>query len=371
MSAETVPIDQKQDPENSNKGGMSELAKGEERLAYLLLIPTLIILFVIAFYPLGSVFYNSLTNREFASATQPEFVGLQNYSNLLSLTVVGLEPEVDETGAVVRDPDTGEIDYPPAVTVLPREPRRYRELTQFTLFGNRYVVGATDADFMRSVYDTIAFTVVTVVLETILGLGVALVVNSEFKGRGMMRVVMLVPWAIPTAVSSRMWEWMFADTRAGFFNILLQRLGLGSGQIPFLVDQAWQLPAMIAIDVWKTTPFMALLLLAGLQLIPADLYEAADVDGAGRLRQFWSVTLPLLRPTLAVALVFRTLDAVRVFDLFQIVLAQSRYSMASFAYYRLIDGQQMGYSSAASVVIFFIIFAFAILYIRMLGVSNE
>jgi trehalose/maltose transport system permease protein len=217
----------------------------------------------------------------------------------------------------------------------------------------------------------VAFTVVTVVLETILGLGVALVVNSEFKGRGMMRVVMLVPWAIPTAVSSRMWEWMFKDTRAGFFNIISQKLGLSNGQIPFLVDQTWQLPAMIAIDVWKTTPFMALLLLAGLQLIPSELYEAADVDGAGRLRQFWSITLPMLRPTLAVALVFRTLDAIRVFDLFQIVLQKKRFSMATFAFYELIDGQRMGYSSAASVVIFFIIFIFAVVYIRMLGVSNE
>jgi trehalose/maltose transport system permease protein len=255
--------------------------------------------------------------------------------------------------------------------VLPREPVRYRELTAFSLGSNRYVVGAADVDFVRAIWDTVAFTVITVALETILGLGIALVVNSEFKGRGLMRVVMLVPWAIPTAVSSRMWEWMFTDTRAGFFNIVLQDLGLGSGQIPFLVDQAWQLPAMIAIDVWKTTPFMALLLLAGLQLISGDLYEAADVDGAGRLRQFWSITLPLLRPTIAVALVFRTLDAIRVFDVFQIVLAKNRYSMATYAYYQLIDGQKMGYSAAASVVIFFIIFVFAVLYIRMLGVRND
>ena len=371
MSAESVPVDQNHEPVKPKKRGISELAKREERLAYILLIPTLVILFIIAFYPLGSVFYNSLTDRQFASAQEPQFVGLANYSNLLSVTLIELEPEIDDAGQIIRDPETGEIDYPPVVSVLPREPRRYREFTQFGLFGSQYVIGATDPEFMRAIYDTMAFTVITVILETVLGLGIALVVNSEFKGRGMMRVVMLVPWAIPTAVSSRMWEWMFTDTRAGFFNILFQRLGFGSGQIPFLVDQSWQLPAMIAIDVWKTTPFMALLLLAGLQLIPSDLYEAADVDGAGKLRQFWSVTLPLLRPTLAVALVFRTLDAVRVFDLFQIVLAQSRYSMASFAYYRLIDAQQMGYSSAASVVIFFIIFVFAILYIRMLGVSND
>jgi trehalose/maltose transport system permease protein len=365
MSAETAT-------QKKKKQGMSDLARAEERLAYILLVPTLLVIFLIAFYPLGSVFYNSTTNREFASAQEAEFVGLDNYAELLSVTIKELPPKVDEsTGAVVRDPDTGEIDYPPAVEILPREPRRFRELTQFNLFGTQYVIGATDPEFVRAIYDTVAFTVITVVLETILGLGVALVVNSEFKGRGMMRVVMLVPWAIPTAVSSRMWEWMFKDTRAGFFNIVSQKLGLSNGQIPFLVDQAWQLPAMIAIDVWKTTPFMALLLLAGLQLIPSELYEAADVDGAGKVRQFWSITLPMLRPTLAVALVFRTLDAIRVFDLFQIVLQKKRYSMATFAFYELIDGQRMGYSSAASVVIFFIIFIFAVVYIRMLGVSNE
>jgi trehalose/maltose transport system permease protein len=208
-------------------------------------------------------------------------------------------------------------------------------------------------------------------METVIGLGIALVVNSKFKGRGVMRTIMLVPWAIPTAVSSRMWEYMFNSTRTGFVNVVFQVLGLGNGQIPFLVDQAWQLPAMITIDVWKTTPFMALLLLAGLQLIPRELYEAADVDGAGRIRQFFSVTLPLLQPTIAVALVFRTLDAVRVFDLFQIVLTKTRYSMASFAYYQLIDSQAMGYSSASSVIIFALITVFAIFYIRLLGVSDE
>lgn len=369
MTAESVPVDQDKKPK---KQGISDLAKREERLAYVLLVPTLVVLILIAFYPLGSVFYNSLTNSRFASADPTEFVGIQNYQRLLSLTVRELQPEVDEeTGEVVTDPDTGEIDYPPAVEVLPREPVRYRELAQFTLFGNRYVLGATDPEFVRAIWDTIAFTVITVVLETVLGLGIALAVNSEFRGRGGMRVVMLVPWAIPTAVSSRIWEWMFKDTRAGFFNILFEDLGLISAPVPWLVEASWQLPAMIAIDVWKTTPFMALLLLAGLQLIPGDLYEAADVDGAGTLRQFWSVTLPLLRPTIAVALVFRTLDAIRVFDLFQIVLQQKRYSMASYAYYTLIDGQEMGYSSAASVVIFVIIAVFAVLYIRMLGVGNE
>lgn len=348
------------------------LMQSEERLAYLLLLPTLVILFAIALYPLGSVFYSSLTNRVFASDQETEFIGLTNYRNLLSITVKELPPAIDEdTGEIQINPETGEVVYESAVRTLPREPVRYRELNQFNLFGTQYVIGATDRNFVRAVGDTLQFTLYTIVLETILGLGIALVVNSKFPGRGMMRVIMLVPWAIPTAVSSRMWEWMFQGTRAGFFNVVFQLAGISDGQTAFLADSTWQLPAMIAIDVWKTTPFMALLLLAGLQLIPSDLYEAADVDGAGKIRQFWSITLPLLRPTLAVALVFRTLDAIRVFDLFQIVLAQKRYSMASYAYYELINGQRMGYSSATSVVIFFMITIFAVIYIRLLGVSDE
>lgn len=349
----------------SKKKGVSDLAKQEERLAYLLLVPTFIILLVIAFYPLGSVFYNSFTNKAFASSDPVEFVGLDNYAQLLSFTVRELPPQLDESGQPVLD-DSGAVVYARSIDILPREPR-YRELSQFELFGKHYVVGATDRDFLRGVWDTLLFTLLSVTLETVIGLGIALVVNTKFTGRGAMRAVMLVPWAIPTAVSSRMWEWMFQSTRVGFFNVIFQNLGLINEPVSFLTEKSWQLPAMIAIDVWKTTPFMALLLLAGLQLIPGDIYEAADVDGANKIRQFFSLTLPLLRPTLAVALVFRTLDSLRVFDLFQIVLAQSRYSMASFTYYELTNNRAMGYSSASSVIIFILIFIFAVLYIRLLG----
>jgi trehalose/maltose transport system permease protein len=359
----------------ANKGkkraGISGLQRSEERLAYLLLLPTFVILVAIAFYPLGSVFYTSLTDRVFASAQPISFIGLENYKNLLSLTIKELPPAIDEdTGEPIIDPETGEIEYESSVRVLPREPRRFRELTQFSLFGKQYVVGASDRDFVRAVWDTLVFTVITIILELVIGMAIALVVNTQFTGRGAMRAVMLIPWAIPTAVSSRMWEWMLGPTRTGVINVIFQYLGLGDGQIPFLVDPQYQLKAMIVIDVWKTVPFMALLLLAGLQLIPRELYEAANVDGASKVRQFFAITLPMLRPTIAVALVFRTLDALRVFDLFQIVLQKRRFSMASFAYYQLIDSQEMGYSSAASVLIFILISVFAILYIRMLRVEE-
>ncbi len=349
----------------------SELAKGEQRLAYWLLVPTLVVLVAIAFYPLGSVFYSSFTNDTFASTVETDFVGIQNYSDLLSLTITELPQELDEAGQTVLDPLTGDPEYVSPVQVLPRQPRRYSEVFTFGFFGSQYVLGATDADFILSIIDTLVFTVATIALEALLGLGIALVLNVPFRGRGVMRAAMLVPWAILTAVSSRIWEWMFIDTRAGFFNVVFQKLGLSDGQTPFLADESFQLPAAIIIDVWKTTPFMALLLLAGLALIPDELYEAAEVDGASRWSQFKSITLPLLKPTLAVALVFRTLDALRVFDLFQIVFAQKKYSMASFAYYELIDSQRLGYSSAASVVIFFLITIFAFFYIKGLGLTDD
>ncbi|MCP4405759.1 MAG: sugar ABC transporter permease [bacterium] len=272
---------------------------------------------------------------------------------------------------IERDPDSREIKYESPVRVLPRKPIRYREAWQFSFLGTRYVVGARDPDFILSIKDTLVFTIATVVLETFFGMIFALIVNANFPGRSAMRALMLVPWAIPTAISSRTWQWMFQSTRAGLFNSVADMFGIGTGQTAFLQLEAWQLPAMVAIDVWKTTPFMALLILAGLQLIPASMYEAADVDGASKWRQFMAITLPMLKPTIAVALVFRTLDALRVFDLFQIVLGQSRYSMGSFIYYQLINNRATGYSAAGGVLMFILLFAFAFSYIKFLGVQSE
>lgn len=354
------------------KNASSKLLQREQRLAYLLLLPTFVVLIVVALYPLGLVFVTSFTDRTFASPREPNYVGLNNYTQLLGMTIRELPPLIDEeTGLQVVDPKTGGPLYERPLRVLPREPRRYREVTQFSLFGKRYVLGATDPDFIKAVWDTLVFTVVSVLLETILGLGIALVVNSPFKGRGVIRAAMLVPWAVITVVSARMWQWMLAPTRVGVINVIFQMLGLGDGNIAFLTQPEWQLPSIIMVDVWKTTPFMALLLLAGLQLIPDELYEAARVDGAGPMRQFISITMPLLRPTMAVALVFRTLDALRVFDLFQVMLAQSRYSMASYNYYQLIGNRAMGKASAIGVIMFIFIFIFAVLYIRMLGVETD
>lgn len=350
----------------------SDLAKQEQRLAYWLLAPTFVILIAIAIYPLFRVVTSSFTNAVFASSEPTEFVGLANYQQLLSMTIAQVPPEIDEaTGQPKVDADTGEVEYQSAVSVLPREPMRYKPVAQFNLFGNEYVLGATDPDFIHAIWDTIVFALATVFLELVLGMIVALIVNANFKGRGFMRALILVPWVIPTAVSSQIWAYMLLSNRTGFFNTVLWYLGIGDGQIPFLSDSTFQLAAMIMIDVWKTTPFMALLLLAGLQLIPGDIYEAADVDGAGPIRSFFQLTLPLLKGTIAVALVFRTLDALRVFDLFQIVLGQARYSMASYTYYQLIQNRDVGLSSASSIVIFVVLSFFAIGYMRSLGVKSD
>jgi len=350
----------------------TNLSKNEQRLAYKLILPTLLILFIVAFFPLIQVFYTSLTDKTMASSKETSFIGLANYQELLGISIKELPPVVDkDTGELQRDEETNELVYTRPIIVLPRKPVRYKELFQFGFFGKRFVVGSSDVNFMRAIGDTVYFAVTTVLLELILGLGIALVVNSNFKGRGIMRAVMLIPWAVITVVSARIWEAILNPSRMGLFNMILDRLGLADGRISWLTDKALQMPSMIVMDVWKTTPFMALLLLAGLQLIPRELYEAAEVDGASKLKQFVKITFPLLRPSIAVALIFRTLDALRVFDIFQVVLAQKRYSMATYNYYQLIGNRDMGMSSAIGVIIFFLIFIFAIIYMKMLGVDSE
>lgn len=358
---------------SSSRTGPSKLARREERSALLLLLPSFLIILLVAIYPLARVFYSSFTNERFASATETEFVGFDNYRQLLTMTIRELPPATDrETGEVQLDENGNTVYQNPRIFLRTLDtPQRYDSVMTFGLFGKRYVLGATNATFVRAIWDTLVFTVSSVALETILGMIIALVLATRFWGRGVMRAAMLVPWAVITVVSARIWEWMLQPTRAGFFNTLFYDLGLTDGNFAFFQTASLQIPSMVAIDVWKTTPFMALLILAGLTTIPSEMYEAAEVDGAGRIRRFFSITLPLLMPTLAVALIFRTLDALRVFDLFQVVLGDARNSMASFAYYQLINARNVGLSSASSVIIFLIIFLFALFYIRALGVNRN
>jgi ABC-type sugar transport system permease subunit len=182
-----------------------------------------------------------------------------------------------------------------------------------------------------------------------------------------MRAAMLAPWAIPTVISARMWTWMWNDQQ-GVINALLQGLHIIKNPVVWLAEPSTAIPAIIITDVWKTTPFMALLLLAGLQTISDDLYEAARIDGATGFQAFISITLPLLRPALMVALIFRTLAAFQVFDVIY-AMTQGASGTESIAIYNYKTWNELniGYSSAISVVIFLCILGISVLYMAALG----
>ncbi|MCS7068900.1 MAG: sugar ABC transporter permease [Meiothermus sp.] len=285
------------------------LIQRQVRLAWLLVLPTLLVVVFVAGYPLAQVFYWSFFKADIALVDPPELVGFENYLFLL------------------RDPD-----------------------------------------FREALWNTVKFTIFSVSIETVLGLAIALIIHSNFKGRGLVRTAILIPWAIPTVVSAKMWQWMLNDVY-GVINVIGVKLGILSQKVAFLARPELMLPAIIAVDVWKTTPFMALLLLAGLQLIPDELYEAASIDGATRWQQFWTITLPLLTPALLVALIFRTLDALRVFDVIYVMTGVNSATRTLAIYNRqnLIDFQDLGYGSAISVAILIITFVFVILYMRSIG----
>jgi trehalose/maltose transport system permease protein len=210
------------------------------------------------------------------------------------------------------------------------------------------------------------------VLEFLIGLGIALVLNSQFKGRGGMRAAMLVPWAIPTVVSAQMWKWMFNDI-SGVVNDFLMKIHVLSSPQSWLADPSTSLASVVAVDVWKTTPFVALLLLAGLQVIPADVYEAAAVDGATGLQRLWRITLPLLRPAIAVTLIFRTLDSIRVFDIFNVFFGSTvgKLTMATAIQNTIVSNNEVGYGAALSVVMFVIIAIFVVVYTTVFKVEQQ
>lgn len=353
--------------------GAETISSREARTAWNLLIPTLVILVVVALQPLEQTFISSLTDRVTAGTQEPEFIGIDNYTELLGVRLDTYpcenDPSARDCGSAddLQTPRRYFID-----TVENYREWRYEPLTEFGILGTDYVISARDVTFLESIYNTLFFTVISVSLELFLGLFIAMVVNSKFPGRGLMRTAMLIPWAIPTVVSARLWEVMLRPDNSGVVNVLLDNVGLIDSPISWLTEPSTQVWSMVLVDVWKTTPFMALLLLAGLQVISSDVYEAADVDGASKPRQFFSITLPLLRPTIAVALVFRTLDAVRVFDVFEVLLRGStKFSMATYNYNQLVEARQFGYASAVGVIIFVIILLFTVAYVRILGVDTE
>lgn len=229
-----------------------------------------------------------------------------------------------------------------------------------------------DPRFWGALGHTLFFTVATVSLELLLGLFLALAMNRSFRGRGLVRAAVLVPWAIPTVVAALLWRFIF-DAQAGIANAVLMDIGLMDQPLVWFIHTATAWIPIILADVWKTTPFVALLLLAGLQNIDASLYEAASVDGAGAWSQLRHITLPLLKPAILVTLIFRTLDAFRVFDLIYVLTGggpgTSTEPLALYTFNALLQNLRFGYGSALSVVVFLVTFGLSLLYIRGLGVD--
>ncbi len=292
--------------------------KNRTRTAWLFLAPMLILMVVVAAWPLGRSIWFSLTDTNINNLEASTFVGLGNYFGPYGL-----------------------------------------------FFNPNYIDGFWASDWGVSIRNTFQFAFVSVILETLTGLGVAMLLNQEFKGRGLVRTAVLVPWAIPTIVSAKMWGWMLHD-QFGLVNSWLVQWGLISQNVAWTADPAYALWTVVLVDVWKTTPFMALLILAALQTLPRDCYEAAKVDGVHPLRLFWKVTLPLIRQPLLVAVVFRLLDALRVFDLIFVLTSNgsSTISMSGFVRREMVDTGDIGFGSAASTSLFLIILLAALVFMR-------
>jgi len=273
----------------------------------------LVVLLLVAVWPLGRTLYFSLTNATLVDMERYSFVGLSNY---------------------------------------------------LTYDNGRWYGVLSDPQWFAALRNTLVFAAVSVTLETILGVLIALLLNAHFPGRGLMRAAMLVPWAIPTVVSAKMWGWMLND-QFGVINDALMRTGLITEPVAWLADPSLSLVSVILVDVWKTTPFVALLVLAALQMVPKDCYEAAEVDGIHPVRVFFRVTLPLIAPALAVAIIFRLLDAMRMFDLVYVMTGatDATITLSVFAQRELIGFQDIGYGSAASTLVFFIIALLTALYV--------
>ena len=225
-----------------------------------------------------------------------------------------------------------------------------------------------DTRFTTSLGTTIIFTVLSVFFEFVLGLGLALIMNKAIKGIGIVRTVSLIPWAIPTAVSALMWSYMY-DGSYGIVAKIFTDIGFIASPEVMLLTKGGAMCAAILADVWKTTPYMALLLLAGLQTIDTGLYESASIDGAGPIKTFFAITLPLLKPSILVALLFRTLDAFRVYDLIAVLTggAQGTETLSIYAYKLMINQSNYGYGSVVVLAMAACVGIISFIFVKVLG----
>ncbi len=286
--------------------------------AYFFLAPTLLVMLAIAAWPLAQSIYFSFTNTSLSNLSSGTWVGFDNY------------------------------------------------LTWKTLPSGRTIFRGTlaDADWWNAVWNTVRFALVSVTIETVLGLMIALFLDKSFRGRGLLRAAILIPWVIPTIVSAQMWAWMLND-QFGVINDILLNMGLIEKKIAWTATSETAMLAVLMVDVWKTTPFMALLCLAALQMVPRDIYEAAYLDGISKTKVFFKVTLPLIRPALMVAVIFRMLDALRIFDLVYVLTPKSEATetMSTLSRQNLIDFDRFALGSAQSTLLFLTIMIFVVLYI--------
>lgn len=302
----------------------SELTRERTRSAWIFLAPTLLVLLLVAGWPLGRTIFFSFTDASLEAIGDSTYkmVGFQNYFG------------------------------------------------EYGVFNLNAVDGFWNTDWGMAIRNTFKFSFFSVVTETFLGIIFALVLNANFKGRAFIRAAVLVPWAIPTIVSAKMWAWIMND-QFGVMNALLRSAGIIDHNIAWTADPNYALWSVVLVDVWKTTPFMALLILAALQMLPTDCYEAAHVDGIHPVRVFFKVTVPLIWPALMVAVIFRLLDALRVFDIIYVMTSNSvdTISMSGFVRREIVDNNYVGYGSAASTVLFLIIGACTVLYLKLAKVD--
>lgn len=223
-----------------------------------------------------------------------------------------------------------------------------------------------------ALWNTTVFTFISVFLELILGLVLALIMNKAIKGQGLIRTTSLIPWAIPTAVAALMWSYLY-DGSSGIIANIFEKIGLVENSLELLMSETGAMASAILADVWKTTPYMALLLLAGLQNISRSTYEAADIDGANAVQKFFRITLPLLKPSILVALLFRTLDAFRVFDLIYVLTGGgpggATETLSIYGYKTMFAQTNFGYGSVIVMVMFVSVAIIAAIYVKILGAN--